>query len=513
MLFTSYAFIGFLLILFVLYYVLPGKAKIVLLLIASYFFYLSAGPWGGIYIGVTTVTVYVFSLFIGKTLDSSKNLLSSPEGKALSKEEKKAKKDSAKKKATLFMAFCIIINIGILATVKTLGTMRADILVPLGISFYTLQSLSYLIDVKRGTEKAEKNILKVALFISFFPLTVQGPISRFSELKDTLFVPHRFEWKNVSYGLTRILFGYFKKLVIADRLFKGVSTIIADTGTYSGGYAFLLLILYTAELYADFTGGIDIAIGVAEVMGIKVPENFNCPYFSTSLKEYWRRWHITMCNWFKNYVFYPVSISKWMGKVKKFSGSHFGAYVGKRIPVYIASFIVWFLTGIWHGIGWNFITWGLLNFAILMISEELEPLYDRFHNKFSFSNTFGYKVFMMIRTFILICFLNLFDCFSNVGQTFSVMGSVFVGGKYGEVFSGGIFEIGLSRADFIIAGIGLFVVFLVSVFKQKAPVRDRISALPMWCRCVLIGGLFVAIIVFGTYGIGYDASQFIYNRF
>ena len=132
MLFTSYAFIGFLLILFVLYYVLPGKAKIVLLLIASYFFYLSAGPWGGIYIGVTTVTVYVFSLFIGKTLDSSKNLLSSPEGKALSKEEKKAKKDSAKKKATLFMAFCIIINIGILATVKTLGTMRADILVPLG---------------------------------------------------------------------------------------------------------------------------------------------------------------------------------------------------------------------------------------------------------------------------------------------------------------------------------------------------------------------------------------------
>ena len=329
-----------------------------------------------------------------------------------------------------------------------------------------------------------------------------------------MYEEHPFDGANISYGLQRVLWGFFKKLVIADRMMPAVTTIISDAQTYDGAYAFFGMLFYTIELYADFTGGIDVTIGVAQMFGIRVMENFNLPYFSTSLKEYWRRWHISMCNWFRDYIFYPVSSSKAIQNLGKWARAHLGDRVGRRLPVYVSSFVVWFLTGIWHGASWNFIVWGLLNFAVLMISEEFEPLYEKFHGACAWSNGRVYHGFMVFRTFLLICVLNMFDCYASVGETLGAIGSVFSGRNWDAVASGGLLELGLSAADYAVAAAACVIVFALSLYKNKyGDPRTAITAKAYPVKAALWFSMFLAVLIFGAYGIGYDASQFIYNRF
>ena len=310
MLFTSYSFLGFLLVLFLLYYLLPKKLQWPLLLVFSYLFYFFANPSYLLYILATTISVYLLACKIEKIHEEQVCYIK--EHKELSKDEKKAYKGRMKSRQWKALLIGLFINLGILGVIKytnfTIANINAvircfggekqfgfwDIALPMGISFYTFQALGYIIDVYRGTCKAEKNLFKFALFVSFFPQLVQGPISRFNDLSKTLYEEHSFDIKTVSYGLQRILWDFFKKLVIADRILVGVNAIIKNPDEYTGAYVFVGMMFYALELYADFTGGIDITIGVAEVMGIKVTENFNRPYFSKSIKEYWRRWHITM---------------------------------------------------------------------------------------------------------------------------------------------------------------------------------------------------------------------------
>ncbi|MBQ4381474.1 MAG: MBOAT family protein [Oscillospiraceae bacterium] len=526
MLFTSYSFIAFLAVLLVLYYLVPRRFQAPLLLAASCVFYLFAGPLFLIYIAVTTVTVYFAGLRIGDGLKAQSAYIK--EHKAdLSPEEKKAYKDSAKRVRTRWLVLALVINLGILAAVKYLNfaisningilslfsSARLDFLsiaLPLGISYYTLQSIGYLMDVYRGAYEPERKLWRFALFISFFPQLIQGPISRYSDLSPTLYAEHPFDMNSLLRGLERVLWGFFKKLVIADRIFIAVGEIIGDPAAYRGGFILFGMFLYTVELYADFTGGIDITIGVAQMLGIELRENFNRPYFSTSLKEYWRRWHISMCSWFRDYLFYPVSTSRWMSRFKKWNVSRFGQKVGKRIPVYAASFIVWFSTGLWHGASWNFIFWGLLNWAVLMISEELEPLYDRFRKAVPFSQSFGYKIFMMVRTFCLVAVMNLFDCYALLSDTLSCLGSIFIPSAW-QGFSLGV--LGLSAADYIVIIAGCALMLLVSILSVKGDVREQIAKKPYAVRFVLYFGLFIIILLMGVYGIGYDSGQFIYNRF
>jgi D-alanyl-lipoteichoic acid acyltransferase DltB (MBOAT superfamily) len=449
----------------------------------------------------------------------------------LSKEEKKAYKNNQKKIRFRWLLACLLLNLGILVVVKYTNFLIANangilhafgqsgnlsfvsIALPMGISFYTFQALGYLIDVYRGTVEAEKNPFKFALFVSFFPQLIQGPISRFSQLSETLYQEHSFDSTTVCRGLQRMLWGYFKKMVIADRILTGVSTLIGDLGTYHGAYAFAGMLFYTVELYADFTGGIDITIGIAQTLGITVTENFNRPYFSKSLKEYWRRWHITMCTWFKDYVFYPVSICKPMQKFTKFCRARFGDAIGKRLPVYLASLTVWFATGVWHGASWNFIVWGLGNAVILLVSEELEPLYAKFHARFSVDGKLWYKIFQIGRTFLLVCCLNMFDCYSSVKDTFRAFASMFTATNWRIFWDGSLLTIGLSRLDYGILAFGVLVMFSVSMIQRRGSVREQIAQRPYPVRFILWYGLFVLVLLLGAYGIGYDASQFIYNRF
>lgn len=531
MLFTSFSFIVFLAVLFLLYYTMPKRFQWMLLLIADVFFYACAG-WGGlIFMFITIVTTYVLTMRLDRIQSNADAYVKSQKG-IWTKEEKKAYKERVKKRKWKCLLICLFINIGILAVLKYTnfaiynvnGIVAAfsgkrplgyvDFVLPMGISFYTFQTMGYIIDVYRGTAAAEKNFFKMALFTSFFPQLVQGPISRFGDLSRTLYAEHEFEFKTVLFGLERILWGYFKKLVIADRMLVGVKEIIGKPEVYSGFYVFCGMMFYAVELYADFTGGIDITIGIAQALGIHVTENFERPYFSKDIAEYWRRWHITMGTWFKDYIFYPMSVCGPMLKFSTFSRKHFGEKIGKRAPVYVVTIVVWFVTGFWHGASWNFIVWGLLNCAVILISQELNPLYAGFHKRFpDIGKTTGYKAFRIIRTFLLMSALRTLDCYRDVPLTFKMFGTIFTEWNIGEVLGGGLMNLGLSIYDYGVIAAGIMVLFVFSMIQRKGSIRERLYTKPVAVQYAAVLALFMAIMIFGAYGIGYDSSQFIYNQF
>ena len=383
MLFTSYGFIAFLAVLFVLYYLIPKRFQWLLLLAADIVFYACAGWKGLCFMAATIVVSWAATNLMGASLAKQKAFLKSDEGKALERAERKAYKKQCEKRRKVIFVLALVADLGILAALKYTNFLitnvnalfsaeiaAVDWVLPLGISFYTFQTVSYVIDVYWEKVEPEKNILRVALFTSFFPLLIQGPISRFGDLKDTLFAEHKANFKQISFGLQRVLWGYFKKLVIADRLLVAVTALCGDPATYTGAYVFIGAVLYAAELYADFTGGIDITIGVAQVLGIKVKENFIRPYFSRNIAEYWRRWHISMGTWFKDYIFYPLSVAPWLLKLSKSARKKISDGFGRKLSVYVSTIVTWFLTGLWHGAAWQYVVFGLLH-GIILCMERL----------------------------------------------------------------------------------------------------------------------------------------------
>ena len=528
MLFTSSQFIAFMAVVLLAYYLVPKKAQWPLLLVASYIFYWCASPWYLLFIGVTTVSTYGISRLLERVNATQKAYLAEHKAE-LDKEAKKAYKAKMKAKKWHLLLICLIFNLGILSVTKytnfVINNINAflsgssklalvDMIVPLGISFYTFQSMGYIIDVYRDKQPAQKNFFKLALFVSFFPQLAQGPISRYGDLSKTLYEPHGFDRKTVSYGLMRILWGYFKKVVIADRLVTGVIALVGGQ-QYNGAYVVVAMLFYAFQLYCDFTGGIDITIGIAQTMGINLTENFNLPYFSKNIKEYWNRWHITMGSWFTDYIFYPISVCKPMLKLSKWSREHLGPAVGKRVTVYLSSFAVWLTTGIWHGAAWNFIVWGIMNWVVIMASQELEPLYAKFHSRFKVKGKAPYEVFQIVRTILLMSAIRMFDCYRDVPLTFKKVGSIFTTFNWNVLFNGSLLQLGLSRADYWVLLAGLVIVFGVSFYKYRSgkSVRDGLYAKHQTLFYTLMGVLLVLILIFGAYGIGFDSSQFIYSQF
>lgn len=530
MLFTSYSFILFVFIVFCLYYLLPPKWQWLVLLLASYVFYFFAGRTFLIYILVTTVSTYYAAVGIQDKRQAFEEYFEANK-KSLDKEAKKELKEKNKKSLFHILLACLILNIGILAVVKYTNFMINNIngvmglfgngntlsfvnfVLPMGISFYTFQSVAYLLDVYHGKYEAQRHIGRFALFIAFFPQLVQGPISRYNDLSPSLYAEHRFDKNEICLGLERILWGFFKKMVIADRILVAVKVLISDTETYDGVFVFVGMMFYALELYADFTGGIDITIGVAQIFGIKVAENFQRPFFSKNIKEYWKRWHISMGSWFTDYIFYPVSVSKPFRKLNKYARAHWGERIGKRLPVYLSSFVVWLLTGIWHGASWNFIAWGLGNYVVIMISEELEPLYDCFHRKFKVEGTVPWKFVQVIRTVLIMSCLRMFDCYRDVPLTFRMFGSMFTSWNMNRLSAQAFLGLGLTVADYVILILSTILLTAVSLMQRSRSVRAQIRDLQFVRRMILWWGLFIVIILFGAYGIGYNESQFIYNQF
>ncbi len=544
MLFTSYEFIVLLAALFLLYYGLPrltkGKLPALqwsILLVFGYLFYLYSGVQYLLFILFTTLSSYVVARLIDRHREKEEAYLAERK-EELSKEERKAYKARGKKKRRAVLAVGLVLNFGMLAVLKytafvvtnlnaLLHTFGAEntvavpsLLLPMGISFYTFQTMGYLIDVYRKKTNAEKNLAKLMLFVSFFPQLVQGPISRHKDLAHQLYETHPFSGENFYKGFQRVLWGYCKKLIVADRVMIAIKTLLETPERYTGSYAFLLILLYSVQIYADFTGGIDITIGVAEMLGIRLFENFRRPFASRSTEEYWKRWHITMGTWFQDYIFYPLAVSEGMLRLTKWSREKFGRFgkgISRRLSVYFCTIVTWFLTGLWHGAGWNFIVWGLLNCAVLLVSQELKPFYERFHKKFPrLTASAPYGVFMAVRTFLLMGFIRVLDCYRDVPLTFRMVGSIFTDYNLGELLSGGVLKLGLTVFDFAVILFGILVMYAVSRLGDDATgtgtLRDKLWQKPL-LSAILCGMMLLAVILLGTYGPGYDASQFIYNQF
>jgi hypothetical protein len=349
------------------------------------------------------------------------------------------------------------------------------------------------------------------LFASYFPQLLQGPISKHSELAPQLTAGKAFDGKEFSFGLQRMLWGFFKKLVIADRIAAAVGAL---QGTqYNGMGFFLLMLFYAIQIYGDFTGGIDIVLGLSQALGIKLTENFIRPFFSKNIAEYWRRWHISLGEWMKSYIFYPISVSQPMLKLSKSARKKWGNS-GKRLPVYVASVATWFVTGIWHGLTPNFVLWGMLNCFVIVVSEELNPLYAKFHNRLGWKDKKWYGVFEILRMFLLMNLIRIVDLFPNVGDYFARMGSMLTTFNFHVLWDGTMLKLGLTQLDYIILGASILLVFVVSLIQEKkGSVREMLHNANPVLRYALIFGLLVIVLLLGRYGLGYDSGNFIYNQF
>ena len=520
--FVSVSFLLFAALLLLTYYLLPGKVRWMLLLLASYVFYLWAGTEYLVFILFTTVSTYLAALVMDNRLRRQDAFVAQCKQQQRNSEIKPYKA-RVKAGSKWIMLACVVVNFAILALCKFLlvdpfrtmadGSILSflSLGLPLGISFYMFQSMGYVIDVYRGTVKAERNPFKLALFVSYFPQLIQGPISKFSQLGPALTTPKKFDGKELSFGLQRLLWGYFKKLVIADRIAAAVVALKAPE--FTGVGFFLLTIFYAVQIYADFTGGIDMAIGLSQALGIPLAENFIRPFFSRNIAEYWRRWHITLGVWMKDYIFYPISISKPMLKLSKAARARLGNF-GKRLPVYVASIATWFVTGIWHGITPNFVLWGMLNCFVIVVSEELAPLYAKFHNRFHLNEKKWYDPFQMVRMFLLMNLIRIVDLFPNVGDYFRRMGSLVTTFNFGILWDGTMLNLELKPLDYGILLFGIALMFTVSVVQaKKGSVRQLLWDANPILRYVLLFTLLLVTLLLGSYGLGYNAGSFIYNQF
>ena len=515
--FASFEFLAFLGVLTLVYFLVPKKTQWIVLLIGSMVFYAFAGFVSFFFLLAAIVVSFVTVQILGKRIESLKKYLEETKT-TLSKDERKAYRAKHKNGSLLIVCIGILIMTAALVYVKYLSGIRITAkgisfgelaIEVMGISYYTFISIGYMIDVYREKAAVEKNFFRHALFVSFFPQLAMGPISRYADTGEQLKAPHNFDGKDAWCGLLRILWGFFKKLLVADAIAPAIGYIVGEE--LGGIYFILLCLFYSIRIYGDFTGGIDIVLGSAQILGIKLPENFNRPFSSKSTAEYWNRWHMTMGNWFTNYIFYPLSLTKGMQKLSKWGRAHLGTGIGKRLPVYTATIITWLATGLWHGFAWNFVVWGLLNGLVILISQELNPLYEKFRAKFSkLWNSAPYQSFMAIRTFLLMSLIRVFDCYCNVPLTFDRFFSTFYTFNVGEIFTGGLTKLGVTSTQYIVIAVGIVIMTVVSRLSIKKSLRETLWEKPVLGNAIM-ALLCIAILVFGCYGLGYDASAFIYG--
>ena len=537
--YSSLNFIFFVAITVTIYFALPFKKyQWLVLLIASYVFYLLAGYQYVVYILFTTVSIYLIARWMNKASRNAKDILKRKK-QEWNRAQKKTFKEKIKRKKRLIMALALVLNFGLLAFLKYYNFFAGSLndvfgvfglgfsiptlklLLPLGISFYTFQSMGYVVDVYREKFPAEKNIAKLALFVSFFPQIIQGPISFYHQLAHQLYEPHRFDFIRLKHGCELILWGFFKKLVIADRAVIAINTVVADYDAYTGIPLLFSVLLYAFQLYADFSGGIDISRGIAQILGIDMAGNFRRPYFSKSINEYWRRWHITLGAWMREYIFYPLAMSGVFlraGKTIKstrFGATAAGAHIAKVLPTSVASLIVFLVVGVWHGASWKYVAFGVWNGGIIMVSILLKPLFDsvlkRLHIK---SQSAGWSVFQIIRTFAVVCVGYVFDIAPSFRQAMSTFINIWKI-QNPTHFLAQIFDLGINEFDLIVLVIGLVVVFAVSVIQENSGrslrvMIDRKAFVLEWV-CILVGILAIASL--GVYGPEYNPADFVYAQF
>ena len=528
---VSLKFSVFLAVVFALYFAVPLKYRWTVLLAASWVFYWINSGWLIAVLILDIGITFFFGRWIGRIYEKGETEINND---ALTKKEKKAAKARIKSRGKHVMTAGILLNLSMLLVLKyfnffsssansVLGKFGVgfqlpmlNLLLPLGISFYTLQAIAYLADIYRQKIKADTSFFKFALFMSFFPQIIQGPIPRYHQLAGQLAEGHSFDYDRFTRGLQLILWGMMKKLIIADRLAVPVAELFDHYGSYHGMVLFFAAALYGIQVYTDFSGGMDIARGVSQVVGVNLELNFRQPYFSTSVEDFWRRWHITLGSWMKDYVFYPLSLSKTFVAISKKSRKVLGQFIGKRLPSFLAMFIVYFLVGFWHGPSWKYIAYGLWNGIFIVAGILLTDVYGRIRCALLIrDDAFSWKAFQMCRTFVIISLGRFFSRADGFRAALSMMKRMLVKWQSPAfLLDGTLTKLGLSTANWILILAALLVLLIVGILHEKGiEIRNGIAAQPLIFRWAVYLSAIVILLVFGMYGPEYNSASFIYGKF
>ncbi|SFC77500.1 MBOAT family O-acyltransferase [Butyrivibrio sp. YAB3001] len=494
---VSLAFLAFLAIISVVNIIIPRKCRYILLFLASMGFYISIDIKGMFVLSLSILSTYLSGIIIEKTALLSKD-------RSVSSNEKK----EAAGRNIVFIA-CIVVNVCLLLFFKyygffsrninsLLGTDRVpmlSIVAPIGISFYILKALSYLIDVKRGTLKAEKNLIKYALYVSFFTQIVSGPIDRAGNLISQFNFPVTVDFDRFRDGFLQILWGYFMKLVLADRMAIFVSAVYSDVKP--GTITFIGTLLYTFEIYCDFGGYSHIVIGASRLLGIDVKNNFESPYLAASISEFWRRWHISLSSWLKDYIYIPLG------------GNRKGTF-RKHLNI----LIVFAVSGLWHGANWTFIIWGLMHGVYQILGYIFKPLRDRAVRVFKVDrNQLSHRCFKIAVTFSLVNFAWIFFRAESVSQAVEIAKRSFEFTPW-VLTNGDLYKQGLDSANLLLVLWGLILVICVDIANYKGYIiREKIMGLSLWFRWAIMIAAIMVTVICGIWGPGYDAASFIYQQF
>ncbi len=478
MIFNSIEFVFFFILVTSAYFILPHKYRWLLLLVASCYFYMAFVPVYILILGFTIVIDY----FAGILIENHQG-----------------------KKRRLYLVMSLVANIGVLAVFKYYNFLNENltallgsftiknpvpflkILLPIGLSFHTFQAMSYTIEVYRGNQPAERDFGIYSLYVMFYPQLVAGPIERPQNLLHQFREKYDFDYPRVVAGLQLMLWGFFKKLVVADRLEIYVNAVYNNPQQHSGITLILATVFFAFQIYCDFSGYSDIAIGTAKVMGFDLMINFRRPYFSTSIAEFWKRWHISLSTWFKDYLYISlggnrVSIPRW----------------------YFNLFIVFLISGLWHGANWTYIIWGALNGFYLVFAIVSQNLRNKFNKATGLASLPKLNYFIQVTiTFVLTCFAWIFFRSNNVGDSFLIIKRMFT--EHGPLF--------YDKADpssFIISFLALFMLLAIECKKEYYKGDFSFFGNNKWLvRNLSYAALIVIILLIGVF----DGGQFIYFQF
>ena len=490
----SLLFFVFLAVAFAVYYLVPKKGQWIVLLTASLLFYVYATRLGLVVLAAETLLIF----FLVKRMETH------PEQK--------------KKILAAICILCAVVILILLKYVPEICGMAAggswvlkDILLPLGISYYTLMIISYTVDVYRGQIAAERSFAKLLLFAFYFPSITQGPLNRYGDLTPQFYEPHTYEAGSIFEGLMRFGWGCFKKLVIANRTAALIAGIYGSSKA-TGVLILLAMLLSMLQLYSDFSGFADMAIGISQMFGITLPENFRQPYFSRSIAEYWRRWHITLGAWLKDYIYYPLSVSR-MAKffIKKGADRNARKRRTKLISC-IALMILWIIMGVWHGSGWKFFLMGVYYGVIFIVTMLLEPVAASFGKKHPKAVASPlYKFWQQVRTTLLLWLAPLLFSVNDLAQLGELTGKVFRKFAFVSLFDGTILKFDLDGLQLILLLIGFFTLLIVSVIEYNT--KKKICGLVLKQHFVIRLLIYWFVIVMILLSLNISNTEFIYAQF
>lgn len=497
MLFNSVDFLVFFPIVTLIYFLIPHKIRYLWLLVCSYYFYMC---WNA---------MYALLLF-------ASTMITWVSGLAIAAAAKKETEDPTRLRSRGIVAISLILNLTLLFFFKysnfvienlnsllahtgvSLRVPKLDLLLPVGISFYIFQALSYTIDVYRGDVQVEKNPLRYMVFVSFFPQLVAGPIERSSRLLGQFYEKHRFSYDRMVRGLMMMLWGYFQKMVVADRLSVLVDQVFNYSSYYAGFEILVGAVFFAFQIYCDFAGYSTIAIGAAQVMGFDLMENFRRPYLAVSVADFWRRWHISLTSWFRDYLYIPLGGNR-KGKLAKYRNI---------MVVFLAS-------GLWHGANWTYVIWGGLNGLFQIIGAETKKLRSAVKSFLGIRDNSGSgRLLSMIVTFLLIDFTWIFFRAATLEDAVTVIRQLFSSFNPWVLFDGTLYTLGLSMIDFWVGIVAIAMILAVDVLHERGVrIREWILNQNLLFRWMVYFIAIFTILIFGFYGPNYDAAQFIYFQF